>query len=143
VNSSISRQLILWLAVPLMLLALCGALVHYFNRVAPDVISSDRRLKAASNALMAHVVIKDGRVALAANVDAKPYLPDAETIMYALRDPEGRLLVGDAGGSRERLERADRRDGAGGRTQRTRAIHAIRYPCRGSYDHRGRYPASE
>jgi two-component system sensor histidine kinase TctE len=96
VSSSISRQLIFWLAVPLMLLALCGALVHYFNRVAPDVISSDRRLKAATNALMAHVVIKDGRVALAANVDAKPYLPDAETIMYALRDPQGRLLVGDA-----------------------------------------------
>ncbi|HXI75747.1 MAG TPA: sensor histidine kinase N-terminal domain-containing protein, partial [Steroidobacteraceae bacterium] len=95
-SSSISRQLIFWLAVPLMLLALCGALVHYFNRVAPDVISSDRRLKAATNALMAHVVIKDGRVALAANVDAKPYLPDAETIMYALRDPQGRLLVGDA-----------------------------------------------
>jgi two-component system, OmpR family, sensor histidine kinase TctE len=96
VSSSISRQLIFWLAVPLMLLALCGALVHYFNRLAPDVISSDRRLKAATNALMAHVVVKDGRVALAANVDAKPYLPDAETIMYALRDPQGRLLVGDA-----------------------------------------------
>src|SRR3984885_6628023 len=45
VNSSISRPLVLWLAVPLMLLALCGALVHYFNSVAPSVISSDRRLK--------------------------------------------------------------------------------------------------
>ena len=45
VSSSISRQLIFWLAVPLMLLALCGALVHYFNSVAPGVISSDRRLK--------------------------------------------------------------------------------------------------
>jgi len=38
VTSSISRRLILWLAVPLMLLALCGALVHYFNNVAPGVI---------------------------------------------------------------------------------------------------------
>src|SRR5579864_1907917 len=35
VSSSISRQLVFWLAVPLMLLALCGALVHYFNSVAP------------------------------------------------------------------------------------------------------------
>ena len=35
VNSSISRQLVFWLAVPLTLLALCGALVHYFNNVAP------------------------------------------------------------------------------------------------------------
>jgi hypothetical protein len=42
VSSSISRQLVFWLAVPLMLLALCGALVHYFNSVAPGVISSDR-----------------------------------------------------------------------------------------------------
>jgi two-component system, OmpR family, sensor histidine kinase TctE len=79
-----------------MLLALCGALVHYFNSVAPGVISSDRRLKAATNALMAHILIKDGRVTLAASVDAKPYLPDAETIMYALRDQQGHLLVGDA-----------------------------------------------
>src|ERR1700676_5583469 len=52
VTSSISRQLIFWLAVPLMLLALCGALVHYFNSVAPGVISSDRRLKETTNALM-------------------------------------------------------------------------------------------
>src|SRR6202011_4984144 len=55
VTSSISRRLIFWLAVPLMLLALCGALVHYFNSVAPGVIDSDRRLKEAANALMAHV----------------------------------------------------------------------------------------
>ena len=55
VSSSISRQLVLWLAVPLMLLALCGALVHYFNNVAPGVISSDRRLKEAANALMARI----------------------------------------------------------------------------------------
>jgi len=33
VTSSISRQLVFWLAAPLMLLALCGALVHYFNSV--------------------------------------------------------------------------------------------------------------
>src|SRR4030081_3549902 len=58
VTASISRRLIFWLAVPLMLLALCGALVHYFNRVAPDVLSSDRRLKAATNALMSHLGIK-------------------------------------------------------------------------------------
>ena len=57
-----------------MLLALCGALVHYFNRVAPDVIDSDRRLKAATTALMSHILIKDGRVTLAANVGAKSYL---------------------------------------------------------------------
>ena len=56
-TSSISRRLILWLAVPLMLLALCGALVHYFNNVAPGVISSDRRLKEAVSAVMAHVRI--------------------------------------------------------------------------------------
>src|ERR1700730_18276438 len=53
VTSSISRRLIFWLAVPLMLLALCGALVHYFNSVAPGVIDSDRRLKEAAHALIA------------------------------------------------------------------------------------------
>jgi len=95
VNSSISRQLVLWLAVPLMLLALCGALVHYFNNVAPGVISSDRRLKEAANALMAHVVVKEGRVTLDGNPERGPALPTDDSVIYALRDTQGRLLIGN------------------------------------------------
>src|ERR1700729_1648277 len=95
VTSSISRQLIFWLAIPLMLLALCGALVHYFNSVAPGVISSDRRLKDAANALMAHVLIKDGQITLDTGAGAgKPALPSPDSIRYALRDTQGRLLAG-------------------------------------------------
>jgi two-component system sensor histidine kinase TctE len=94
VTSSISRQLILWLAIPLMLVALCGALIHYFNNVAPVVISSDRRLKDAANALMAHVVVKQGQVELDPFI--KPFLPHADSIRYALRDAQGRLLAGDS-----------------------------------------------
>jgi len=96
VNSSISRQLILWLAIPLMLVALCGALVHYFNNVAPGVIGSDRRLKEAAIALMAHVSIKQGQVALDPDPNRKPPLPRPDLIRYALRDAQGRLLAGDA-----------------------------------------------
>src|SRR5580698_3593715 len=96
VPSSISRQLILWLAIPLMLLALCGALVHYFNSVAPGVISSDRRLKEAANALMAHVLIKNGQVTLDTGGEGRPALPAPDSIVYALRDSQGRLLAGDA-----------------------------------------------
>jgi two-component system, OmpR family, sensor histidine kinase TctE len=95
VTSSISRQLIFWLAVPLMLLALCGALVHYFNSIAPGVISSDRRLKEAANALMAHVLIKDGRVTLDAGGDGRLALAVSDSIEYALRDSQGRLLAGE------------------------------------------------
>jgi two-component system sensor histidine kinase TctE len=95
VTSSISRQLIFWLAVPLMLLALCGALVHYFNSVAPGVISSDRRLKEAANALMARVLIKDGQVTVDDSAGRKPALPPPDSIRYALRDSQGRLLAGD------------------------------------------------
>ncbi len=95
-TSSISRRLILWLAIPLMLVALCGALVHYFNDVAPGVISSDRRLKLAANALMAHVLVSRGQVALDANPDIRPPMPSADSIEYALRDSQGRLLAGDA-----------------------------------------------
>jgi two-component system, OmpR family, sensor histidine kinase TctE len=97
VTSSISRQLILWLAIPLMLLALCGALVHYFNNVVPGVISSDRRLKEAANALMAHVLINDGQVTLDTNTggSGRPSLPPPDWIRYALRDTQGRLLAGD------------------------------------------------
>jgi len=97
VTPSISRQLIFWLAVPLMLLALCGALVHYFNSVAPGVINSDRRLKQAANAIMAHVLIKDGQPTLdaSAGTGGKPALPP-DSIKYALHDSRGRLLAGDA-----------------------------------------------
>ena len=69
-TASISRRLILWLAVPLMLLALCGALVHYFNKVAPGVISSDRRLKDAAYSLMARVRISEGQATLEGQASA-------------------------------------------------------------------------
>ena len=94
-TSSISRQLIFWLAVPLMMLALCGALVHYFNSVAPGVISSDRRLKEAANALMARVVIKNGQVTVNSDPQARPPFPAPDSIKYAVRDTQGRLLAGD------------------------------------------------
>ncbi|HSZ10154.1 MAG TPA: ATP-binding protein [Steroidobacteraceae bacterium] len=97
-TSSISRRLIFWLAVPLMLMALCGALVHYFNNVAPSVISSDRRLKEAANALMARVLISDGQITLdtGAVANGKPSLPLPDSIKYTLRDTQGRLLAGDS-----------------------------------------------
>ncbi len=95
-SSSISRQLVLWLAVPLMLLSLCGALVHYFNSVAPGVISSDRRLKDAANALMARLQVEPDQVSLDTSSRAKPPLPAPDSIAYAVRDVHGRLLLGDA-----------------------------------------------
>ncbi|MDB6098705.1 MAG: histidine kinase, partial [Gammaproteobacteria bacterium] len=95
-NSSISRRLIFWLAVPLMLLSLCGGLIHYFNSIAPNVISSDRRLKAAANALMLHLGVNNGRFTLDANPTGTPALPSPESIDFALRDIQGRLLLGDA-----------------------------------------------
>jgi two-component system sensor histidine kinase TctE len=95
-SSSISRQLVIWLAVPLTLLALGGALVHYFNSVAPGVISSDRRLKDAANALMARVLIKEGQVTLDDNPAGRIGLPAPGSVRYALRDVEGGLLAGDA-----------------------------------------------
>lgn len=79
-----------------MLLALCGGLIHYFNSVAPGVISSDRRLKGAANALMMHLGFDSQGFNLAANPNAKPPLPASESIDYAIRDPQGRLLLGDA-----------------------------------------------
>ncbi len=94
-SSSISRQLVIWLAIPLMLLALCGALVHYFANIAPGVIASDRRLKDASNALMARIVVDGRRVSLDAAADGRPALPPANLVDYAVRDASGRLLLGD------------------------------------------------
>jgi two-component system sensor histidine kinase TctE len=96
VNSAISRQLVFWLAVPLMLLALCGALIHYFNNVAPGVITSDRRLKDAANALMAHLTVDEaGQVTLDTGRDLTPPLPAPDSTAYAVRDSQGHLLLGD------------------------------------------------
>jgi two-component system, OmpR family, sensor histidine kinase TctE len=95
VSSSISRQLVIWLAVPLMLLALGGALAHYLNNVAPGVIERDRRLKEAANALMSRLQIADGKATLDTAQDGKPRLPAPDSIKYAARDRDGRLLFGD------------------------------------------------
>jgi two-component system, OmpR family, sensor histidine kinase TctE len=95
VTSSISRRLIFWLAVPLMVLALCGALVHYFNSVAPGFMGSERRLRDASNTLMAHVQVKEGRINFDASPESQPPLPGSDAIKYVLRDARGHLLAGD------------------------------------------------
>ncbi len=94
-SSSISRRLVLWLAIPLMLLALCGALLHYFNSVAPGLVASDRRLQEATAALRAHLVVGDGAASLEDTL-APPPLPSHEAIRYALRSPAGALLLGDS-----------------------------------------------
>jgi two-component system, OmpR family, sensor histidine kinase TctE len=77
-----------------MLLALCGGLVHYFNNVAPGVINSDRRLKEAANAVIAHLHVEDGRLTLDPSA-AAPRLPAAESMLFAVRDAQGHLLEGD------------------------------------------------
>jgi two-component system sensor histidine kinase TctE len=94
VTSSISRQLVLWLAVPLMLLALCGALVHYFNSVAPGVIGRDQRLRDAAAALMARIEIDRGAVRVDTAADRKPPMPAPNSVEYALRSTDGKLLSG-------------------------------------------------
>lgn len=95
-SSSISRRLVLWLAVPLMLLGLLSALAHYFNSVAPNIISSDRRLKESANALMARVQIKNGQITFDAASIAAPSMPSADLVTYAVRDSQGRLIAGNA-----------------------------------------------
>jgi two-component system, OmpR family, sensor histidine kinase TctE len=94
VNNSISRQLIFWLAIPLLAMALCAALVHYFNNVAPGVLDSDRRLRDASNSIMAHVLVTNNRITLDASPEAARALPAPDVIKFALRDSAGRLLAG-------------------------------------------------
>lgn len=87
-NSSISRRLVFWLAVPLTLLALCGVLVHYFNNLAPQVMSADHRLKAESAALAER--LQNG------TAQDRPIEPADPSIRYALRDANQNLLAGDA-----------------------------------------------
>jgi two-component system sensor histidine kinase TctE len=99
VSSSIGRNLVFWLAVPLTLLALCGALAHYFNAAAPELIGSDRRLREAASAVARRLQIRDGRLSVApagaARQDQGPPA-DQGTERYAVRDAAQRLLAGDA-----------------------------------------------
>jgi len=89
VNATISRRLVFWLAVPLTLLALSSVLIQYFNDVAPDLIRTDRRLKAAAAAVAAHVMVRDGELVL---VGGGSPLPER----FAVRDAAQRLIAGDA-----------------------------------------------
>jgi len=85
--TSISRKLIFWLAIPLSLLALCGGLLHYFNVVAPQVLSTDRRLVEAQTSLTLQVAGDGG----AAQVSGE----SPTHVRFAVRDRSGTLLAGD------------------------------------------------
>ncbi len=87
-NPSISRRLVFWLAMPLTLLALCGALARYWGIVAPQVASTDQRLRHEAATLAARLRIEHGRI----TVDAP-----AAAFRFAVRGADGRLIAGDAG----------------------------------------------
>ncbi len=89
-SSSISRQLVFWLAVPLTLLALCGALVHYFSTAAPQVISVDYRLRQAASDLSERLRVANGRL----DIESGPPAGGAE--QFAIRGPNQQLFAGDA-----------------------------------------------
>ncbi len=87
-NPSIGRHLVFWLAVPLTLLALCGALFHYVDTVALKVVNADRVLRAAADDLLPH---------LSGAAGADPtYVPPQAGVRFAVRDASHRLLAGDA-----------------------------------------------
>jgi two-component system sensor histidine kinase TctE len=77
-----------------MLLALCGALVHYFNRVAPGVIGRDQRLRDAAAGLTARIEIDHGAVRLDTGAGRKLPMPGPDSVEYALRSADGTLLLG-------------------------------------------------
>jgi two-component system sensor histidine kinase TctE len=87
-TSSISRQLVFWLAVPLMLLALCGALVHYFNSVAPQRHQQRPPPQGRHQCLDGACDYQGWR-----RYPSDGASPDS--VRYALRDSQGHLLMGD------------------------------------------------
>ena len=86
-NASIGRRLVFWLAVPLTVLALCGALARYWGTVVPRVASVDARLRRQAETLIRDLRIEHGRVVVDAPADA---------IAFAVRTTDGRLIAGDA-----------------------------------------------
>ena len=57
-------------------------MVHYFNNVAPGVLDSDRRLRDASNSLMAHVMVTNNRITLDSSPEATRTLPSPDAIKF-------------------------------------------------------------
>ncbi len=88
-TSSISRQLVFWLAVPLTLLALCGALFHYVNTVAPQVMSADSKLRDAAVELVPRIAGDP--------VTGSQSAPLDHSLRFAIRDAAHTLLAGDPG----------------------------------------------
>jgi two-component system sensor histidine kinase TctE len=88
-TSSISRQLVFWLAVPLTLLALCGALFHYVNTVAPQVMSADSKLRDAAVELVPRIAGDP--------VTGSQSAPPDHSLRFAIRDAAHTLLEGDPG----------------------------------------------
>ncbi len=86
-NASIGRRLVFWLAVPLTVLALCGALARDWGIIAPRVATVDARLRRQAETLIRGLRIDRGRVTVDAPADA---------IAFAVRGTDGRLIAGDA-----------------------------------------------
>jgi hypothetical protein len=45
---------------------------------------------------MARLHLEDGKLALDTRADISPSLPTADSVLFAVRDPQGRLLEGDS-----------------------------------------------
>ncbi len=85
-NTSISRRLVFWLAVPLTVLALCGALARYWGSLVPRVASVDARLRRSAGNLAGRLRIENGRVTIEAPIT---------TSAFAVRGAHARLIAGD------------------------------------------------
>jgi two-component system sensor histidine kinase TctE len=92
---SVSRRLLLWLAVPLTLLALAGGLASYFITVAPLLHNSEVRLTGAARALTARLVVVEGEMALRPAPAHQPEGLEDGSIRFAIRDAQARLVAGD------------------------------------------------
>ena len=93
---------------------------------------------------MAHVLIKDGRSRSKPAGKAKPPCRSPDSIKYALRDSQGRLLAGDAqlpAVADDQRDQPAARHGAARRPQRAHAHDAIRYARRSHHHYGGGYKA--
>lgn len=93
---SISRRLVLWLAVPLILLSLMWDLTNYFFNVAPVIRESELRLRAVAHTLVEHIEIANGQIRLSDVAAVDDRVRRNNVILYAIRGPANMLISGDA-----------------------------------------------
>src|SRR5262245_30076232 len=97
-TGSVKRTLFAWLLLPLFVIVPAGAALQYWFSARPAIGAFDHALGDTTLALANLVRLEDSRIIfeLTAETERSLRTDQTDVIYYALVDPSGRLISGDA-----------------------------------------------